>query len=375
MDRVAPPGHSGNGQSGRPNPSSKPQSFSAYHAGTEKRFSSSSSSSSSVECRASNVRWTGPSRLLPARTIKAERCHVFPAFNPGLSAPPVRQSASNEGYDGFHPASAQHRSSVSGITESVAPKKKPIAMVRPASFTTHEVRVAFRNSLARSGITNTGSSLKPSSSFGRKIQIGPYIASWQRNQPFTLVVGRMRDGFLVTRTTGREACSSRARRAFSNTLSTAAGMVPCPFAPTCGACAPAGALCCWSLAGCVLSDIESTAFFNAIREVMGYLVYTRGGAYYLVLVPLPDENTGRLHSAVEQKLDALEQARFVWKRIDWNKAQREFDDLTATDLAIEPEWPADVSEAAIMSRTFGERNVLQDTNDPILKLFRQNADS
>jgi hypothetical protein len=125
----------------------------------------------------------------------------------------------------------------------------------------------------------------------------------------------------------------------------------------------------------VLSDIESTAFFNAIREVMGYLVYTRGGAYYLVLVPLPDENTGRLHSAVEQKLDALEQARFVWKRIDWNKAQREFDDLTATDRAIEPEWPADVSEAAIMSRTFGERNVLQDTNDPILKLFRQNADS
>jgi hypothetical protein len=119
---------------------------------------------------------------------------------------------------------------------------------------------------------------------------------------------------------------------------------------------------------------ESTAFLNAIREVMGYLVYTRGGAYYLVLVPTPDESTGRLHSAIEQKLDALEQARFVWKRIDWNKAQREFDDLTATDLSTVPEWPDDVSEASIMARAFGERNVLLDTNDPVLKLFRQNAE-
>jgi hypothetical protein len=57
---------------------------------------------------------------------------------------------------------------------------------------------------------------------------------------------------------------------------------------------------------------ESTAFFNAIREVMRYLVYTMGGAHYLVLVPLPDPTTGRLHSAIEQKIDALEQARFVY---------------------------------------------------------------
>ena len=118
---------------------------------------------------------------------------------------------------------------------------------------------------------------------------------------------------------------------------------------------------------------ESTAFFNAIREVTGYLVYTRGGAHYFVLVPCPDESTGRLHSAIEQKLDALEEARFVWKRIDWNKAQREFDDMTAADLAVEPVWPADVSEEAILSRTFGERNVIKETNDPILRLYRQNA--
>ena len=116
---------------------------------------------------------------------------------------------------------------------------------------------------------------------------------------------------------------------------------------------------------------ESTAFFNAIREVMGYLVYTRGGAHYLVLVPQPDESTGRLHPAIAQKLDALEEARSVWKRLDWDKARREFDDMTATDLAVAPEWPADISEAAILARAFGERNVIRDTNDPILRLFRQ----
>jgi hypothetical protein len=120
---------------------------------------------------------------------------------------------------------------------------------------------------------------------------------------------------------------------------------------------------------------ESTAFFNAIREVMGYLVYTMGGAHYLVLVPLPDPTTGRLHSAIEQKIDALEQARYVWKRIDWNKALREFDDLTATDLSTVPEWPNDVSEAAILSRAFGERNVIRASDDPLLRLFRQSAQS
>jgi hypothetical protein len=120
---------------------------------------------------------------------------------------------------------------------------------------------------------------------------------------------------------------------------------------------------------------ESTAFFNAIREMMAYLVYTRGGAHYLVLIPQPDESTGRHHSAIAQKLDALEEARFVWKRLDWDKARRQFDDMTATDLAVVPEWPADISEAAIMSRAFGERNVIRDANDPILRLFRQNAES
>jgi hypothetical protein len=120
---------------------------------------------------------------------------------------------------------------------------------------------------------------------------------------------------------------------------------------------------------------ESTAFFNAIREVMGYLVYTMGGAHYLVLVPLPDPTTGRLHSAIEQKIDALEQARYVWKRIDWNKALREFDDLTATDLSTVPEWPNDVSEAAILARAFGERNVIRASDDPLLRLFRQSAQS
>ena len=105
---------------------------------------------------------------------------------------------------------------------------------------------------------------------------------------------------------------------------------------------------------------EGRAFFNAIREVMGYLVYTLGGALYLVLVPLPDPSTGRHHSVIARKIEALEEARAVWKRLDWDKERREYDDMTATDLAVVPEWPDDISEAAILARAFGERNVIRD---------------
>lgn len=115
---------------------------------------------------------------------------------------------------------------------------------------------------------------------------------------------------------------------------------------------------------------EGSQFQNAIKEVMGYLVYTMGGALYLVLVPLPDPATGRHHSANEQKIDALEAGRREWKRLDWNKDQRQYDDFTAVSMAIEPEWPEDVSELSILTRAFGERNVIKDKDDPLISKFR-----
>ena len=75
--------------------------------------------------------------------------------------------------------------------------------------------------------------------------------------------------------------------------------------------------------------VRGTAFQIAIKEYQGHLVFTRGGALSLVLVPLPDPATGRHHPATEQKLDALLEARVHWKRLDWNRDTRQFDDLTA----------------------------------------------
>ena len=118
---------------------------------------------------------------------------------------------------------------------------------------------------------------------------------------------------------------------------------------------------------------EGSLFENAIKEHMGYLVYTMGGALLLVLVPLADPTTGRYHSAIEQKIDALEAGRLEWKRIDWNKDQKQFDDLTAIDWTIEPNWPEDVSEASILARAFGERNVIKDRDDPLIVKFRGRA--
>ena len=118
---------------------------------------------------------------------------------------------------------------------------------------------------------------------------------------------------------------------------------------------------------------EGSHFQNAIKEVMGYLVHTMGGALYLVLVPLPDPATGRHHSANEQKIDALEAARREWKRLDWNKDLRQYDDLTAIGMTTEPEWPEDVSELSILTRAFGERNVIKDKDDPLILKFRGEA--
>ena len=118
---------------------------------------------------------------------------------------------------------------------------------------------------------------------------------------------------------------------------------------------------------------ESSQFENAIKEVSGHLVCTMSGAMYLVLVPLPDPTTGRLHPANEQKLDALEQARFEWKRLDWNKDVKQYDDYTAHGITTEPKWPDDVSPASILGRAFGERNVIKDRNDPLLVKFRGEA--
>ncbi len=118
---------------------------------------------------------------------------------------------------------------------------------------------------------------------------------------------------------------------------------------------------------------EGSQFQNAVREVMGYLAYTMGGALYFVLVPLPDPATGRHHPVNEQKIEALEAARHQWKRLDWNKDQRQYDDLTAPDKTDEPEWPEDVSEVAILTRAFGERNVIKDRDDPLIAKFRGEA--
>ena len=118
---------------------------------------------------------------------------------------------------------------------------------------------------------------------------------------------------------------------------------------------------------------ESTAFENAIREVVGYLVATKGGVLYLILVPQPNPATGRHHPAVEQKKDALEAARTQWKRLEWNKAAQQFDDFTAVGEIKDPNWPEDVSNAAILLRAFGERNVLKSSDDPLLLKFRGKA--
>lgn len=118
---------------------------------------------------------------------------------------------------------------------------------------------------------------------------------------------------------------------------------------------------------------EGSLFENAIKEVMGYLIYTVGGALSLVMVPLPDPATGRHHPANEQKVDALEAARHEWKRIDWNKDLRQYDDFTAIDKPDEPHWPEDISEVSILSRAFGERNVIKDRDDPLIMKFRGKA--
>jgi hypothetical protein len=118
---------------------------------------------------------------------------------------------------------------------------------------------------------------------------------------------------------------------------------------------------------------ESTAFENAIREVNCYLVATKGGALYLFLAPLPDPTTGRHHPAIEQKIDAMEAARLQWKRLEWSKTDMQFDDYTALGEIAEPKWPDDVSSAAILSRAFGERNVIKAENDPLLIKFRGEA--
>jgi hypothetical protein len=118
---------------------------------------------------------------------------------------------------------------------------------------------------------------------------------------------------------------------------------------------------------------ESTAFENAIREVNCYLVATKGGALYLFLAPLPDPTTGRHHIATEQKIDAVEAARTKWKRLEWSKTDLQFEDYTAVGEIAEPKWPEDVSDATILLRAFGERNVIKDRDDPLLVKFRGEA--
>jgi hypothetical protein len=119
--------------------------------------------------------------------------------------------------------------------------------------------------------------------------------------------------------------------------------------------------------------MENTSFENAIREMNCYLVATKGGALYLFLAPLPDPATGRHHPATEQKIDAMEAARARWTRLEWSKADLQFDVFTATGEIGEPSWPEDVSDGAILHRTFGERNVIRERDDPLLVKFRGEA--
>ena len=118
---------------------------------------------------------------------------------------------------------------------------------------------------------------------------------------------------------------------------------------------------------------ESTAFENAIREVHCYLVATQAGALYLFLAPVPDPTTGRHHRAIEQKIDAVEASRNQWKRLEWSKTDSQFEDYTAVGEIAEPKWPEDVSDAAILLRAFGERNVIKSNDDPLLIKFRGEA--
>lgn len=115
---------------------------------------------------------------------------------------------------------------------------------------------------------------------------------------------------------------------------------------------------------------ENTAFENAVREYDARLLFMRGGALILLLLPCPSLATGRPHKATVQKLDACAEAVDQWKRLDWNEALKEFDDMTGIEMEGEPEWPDDVSEVAILSRAFGERNVIQSVNDQMIRKFR-----
>ncbi len=119
--------------------------------------------------------------------------------------------------------------------------------------------------------------------------------------------------------------------------------------------------------------LKNTAFENAIREMVCYLVATKGGALYLFLATVPDPTTGRHHPAIEQKIDAVEAARTQWKRLEWSKTDRQFEEFTALGEIAEPVWPEDVSDVAILTRAFGERNVIKRDDDPLLIKFRGEA--
>jgi hypothetical protein len=119
--------------------------------------------------------------------------------------------------------------------------------------------------------------------------------------------------------------------------------------------------------------LESTAFENAIHEVNCYLVATKSGTLHLFLAPLPDPVSGRHHAAVEQKIDAVEAARTRWMRLEWNKTDLQFDIYTAEGEIAEPKWPEDISDAGILLRAFGARNVIKSNDDPLLIKFRGEA--
>ena len=118
---------------------------------------------------------------------------------------------------------------------------------------------------------------------------------------------------------------------------------------------------------------EGIHFENAIKQVWGFLVYTRAKALMLVLIPLPDPETGRHHPATQQKLETLLESRTVWKMLQWNKRTKQFEEFSTDEIMDVPQWPEDLSEAAILRNAFGERNVIKDGNDPVLVRFRGRA--
>jgi hypothetical protein len=108
---------------------------------------------------------------------------------------------------------------------------------------------------------------------------------------------------------------------------------------------------------------------GAFRIMTGYLTVTRGGAYYLFLVPEADE-TGMLHEASEDKHQACLEAMKHWTRLDWDKGAGAYDIKHAEGISGEPKWPERIDAASILEQAFGPRGVIRALDDAVLRRYR-----